>query len=93
MSLEVVRSVHGEDAEHPDIALSLHNLGSVLESKRNLDEAESHYRTSLAMERAVHGEDAEHLDIAASLNYRASVEIYTAVRGEDAECSRIAGLG
>ncbi len=31
------RRIHGEDADHPDIAVSLHELGRVLQQKEGLE--------------------------------------------------------
>ncbi len=62
------RRIYGEDADHPKIAVSLHELGSILQDKGDLDGAESQYRASLSMKRRIYGEDADHPGISASLH-------------------------
>ncbi len=36
-SLDMKLRIHGEDADHPDIAVSMHNLGLLLHMKGNVD--------------------------------------------------------
>ncbi len=59
-SLCMERRIHGEDADHPSIAISLHQLGSVLKQKGDFDGAVSQYGASLRMMRRIHGNDAVH---------------------------------
>ncbi len=62
------RRIHGEDADHPSIASSLHELGIILQLKGDFDGAELQYRANLDMERGIHGEAANHPVIASSLH-------------------------
>ena len=65
------REVHG-DRPHPEIAASLHSIGTVLLDQGDLAAARSKFEESLAMQRELHG-DRPHPDIASSLNNISSV--------------------
>ncbi len=68
LHIKRIKSVDNSDFEHSQIATSLHELGSVLQYKGDLDGAESQYRATLCMDRRIHGEDADHPHIATSLH-------------------------
>lgn len=65
--------VYEEYVKHPDIAITLDDLGHVLKSQGKLTEAASMFRQSLAMKREVYWEDAKHPSIAISLGNLAQV--------------------
>jgi tetratricopeptide (TPR) repeat protein len=67
-SLAMMRKVYGGEAANPDIATSLHALGSVCYGKGEYEKARGYYEESLAMERKVHGGEAANPGIAGSLN-------------------------
>ncbi len=50
-SLCMNRRMHGENADHPDIATMLNQLGAVLQKKGDISGAESYYLASLCMRR------------------------------------------
>ncbi|KAI8491519.1 hypothetical protein Bbelb_307190 [Branchiostoma belcheri] len=59
---------HGEGTEHPDIAMSLNNLGVAWSHLGDHRKAISYHDQSLRMSRSIHGEDTEHPGIAMSLH-------------------------
>ena len=61
------KAIHGEEANHPDIADSLYFLANCLQLQGHLEEAKAMHEESLRMQKAIHGEEANHPDIAASL--------------------------
>jgi tetratricopeptide (TPR) repeat protein len=67
-SLAMERQVHGEEALHVGIAVSLYALGSVCDRMGDYKGARTYHEQSLAMRRKVHGEEALHADIASSLH-------------------------
>jgi tetratricopeptide (TPR) repeat protein len=71
-ALEIWQRVLGED--HPDTALSLNNLGSLLREKGDLDGAQRYYQRALEIRQRVLGED--HPSIADSAYFLAHV-LYT----------------
>ena len=52
--------------EHPDVAVGMNNLASVLHDQNKLDEAAQLYQESIAIRKKVYGE--EHPDVAIDLN-------------------------
>ena len=60
------RSLHG-DKDHPDIAVTLHELGVVSVEAGDLKGAKQHLEESLRMKRSLHG-DKDHPGIAATLH-------------------------
>jgi hypothetical protein len=74
-SLAMKRRLHGDDADHPDVAASLANLAEVLREQGELSESARLHRESLAMRRRLHGDDADHSEVVASpSNVRSVVE-------------------
>ena len=67
------KEVYGEGAAHPDIAGSLHQLGSVYYRESNYEKAREYYEESLRIRKEVYGEGAAHSDIASSLHQLGSV--------------------
>lgn len=67
MSLERNKTIYRQNADHPDIAASLHNLGMVSQVRCKFGEAEKWYQESLEMRKRIYGQSADHLDIAESL--------------------------
>jgi tetratricopeptide (TPR) repeat protein len=60
------RSLHG-DRDHPDIAVTLHELGRESQAAGDLPEAKQYLEESLRMKRSLHG-DRDHPGIAATLH-------------------------
>ncbi|XP_019643823.1 PREDICTED: uncharacterized protein LOC109484915 [Branchiostoma belcheri] len=67
-SLQMRRSIHGKNTEHPDIAWSLNNLGNAWSDLGDYRKAVSYYEQALEMMRSIYGEGNAHPDIASSLN-------------------------
>jgi tetratricopeptide (TPR) repeat protein len=70
-ALAMEQKVHG-DADHADVAASLHGLANVLQCLGEYAEARRRNEESLAMTRKVYG-DADHASVAVSLNGLANV--------------------
>ena len=68
VALTTYRAIHGETANHPGIATTLSNLGSVYYSQGDYPRAIEYHELSLAMERAIHGQTANHPGIATTLS-------------------------
>ncbi len=64
LALDIRRKLHGE--EHPDVAMSLNNLASLLQDKGDYGAAEPLLREALAMRRKLLGD--EHPHVANALN-------------------------
>ncbi|XP_019639617.1 PREDICTED: uncharacterized protein LOC109481476 [Branchiostoma belcheri] len=68
LEVKVSKCIYGENARHPDIALSLNNLGTALSDLGDHKNAVTCYEHSLQMRQSIYGENAVHLYIAASFN-------------------------
>ncbi|XP_035663355.1 uncharacterized protein LOC118407045 [Branchiostoma floridae] len=68
--LRVHKSIYGDNAAHPDIARSLHNLGLSCDKIGDHKKAISYYEESLTMEKTIYGyeDNTAHPDIAMTLN-------------------------
>ncbi|XP_035685428.1 uncharacterized protein LOC118422031 [Branchiostoma floridae] len=64
----ILRSIHGERAAHPKIAVSLNNLGTVYGEMGLHEKAIRYFDQALRMYKTVHGPRTEHADIAQCLN-------------------------
>ena len=62
------RRIHGDDADHADLASLLHAIGNVLDRKGDYGGALERFQSSLEMERRIHGDDADHAGIASLLH-------------------------
>ncbi|XP_035681468.1 kinesin light chain 1-like [Branchiostoma floridae] len=67
-SLQMNRSIYGEDTAHPDIAMSLNNLGNTFADLGDHRKAISYNEQPLKMNRRIYGMDTAHPHIASSLN-------------------------
>eukprot|EP00058_Branchiostoma_floridae_P022640 XP_002608130.1 hypothetical protein BRAFLDRAFT_91391 [Branchiostoma floridae] len=67
-SLQMRRSIYGEDTAHPAIAASLNNLGNAWSNLGDHRKAVSYFEQSLQMKGRIFSENTAHPDIAASLN-------------------------
>ncbi|XP_078581771.1 uncharacterized protein LOC144865099 [Branchiostoma floridae x Branchiostoma japonicum] len=67
-ALQKYRSIYGETTEHPYIATSLSNLGSVWMHLGEYRQAISYFEQSLQMYRSIYGQTTAHSKIATSLN-------------------------
>lgn len=54
------KRIYGQDADHPNIAGSLHHLGTVSEKKGILDAAEEWYKHSYEKKKRIYGSFAKH---------------------------------
>ena len=54
------KRIHGEDIDHPEIAVVLNNLGHNKYSMEEFLIAEEYYRLSLDMYQRIHGVDSDH---------------------------------
>lgn len=61
------RAILGHDANHPSIAATLNNLGSLYQKHGKLDNAETKLRDCLEMRRAIYGRIVNHPDVASTL--------------------------
>ena len=68
LSLEMKKRIHGENNDHPDIAVSLKDLGSIYQAMNEYDKAKEYQRLSLEMHKRIHSETSDNSDIARSLN-------------------------
>ncbi len=66
LELQGMKRVYNTELGRSQIAVSLHQLGRILQEKGDFDGAESQYRASLDIERSIHAEDADHPGIAIS---------------------------
>jgi len=66
-ALAIRRALYGE-ADHPNVAASLNNLGMVVHIMGELRDARAFYEQALAIRRRLYGGEADHPDVAASLN-------------------------
>ncbi|XP_066271624.1 uncharacterized protein [Branchiostoma lanceolatum] len=67
-SLRILKSIHGDNTAHPNIAASLNNLGLLWNDLGEHRKGISYYEQSLSMERTIYGDNKPHPDIAATLN-------------------------
>lgn len=64
------KRIVGQNADHPSVTVSLHDLGLVFHEKRMLDEAEKHHKIAYEMNIRIYGENATHPNIASSSHHR-----------------------
>ncbi|XP_035692194.1 uncharacterized protein LOC118426748 [Branchiostoma floridae] len=62
-SQQMMQSIYGEDTAHPDIAMSLTNLGTTWSSLGDHRKAISYHELSLQMKRNIYGDNTAHPDI------------------------------
>eukprot|EP00058_Branchiostoma_floridae_P003095 XP_002588583.1 hypothetical protein BRAFLDRAFT_107532 [Branchiostoma floridae] len=67
-SLQMKQSLYGKDAAHPDIAVSIKNLGDACKNLGDHRKAISYHFQALQMMRIIYGEDTAHPLIVATLN-------------------------
>lgn len=60
---------------HSDVASSMNNLGLLLKSQKQYDEAEYYYNAALEIQKKLYGEDMRHSHIASTLNNKASLYV------------------
>ncbi|XP_066271960.1 uncharacterized protein [Branchiostoma lanceolatum] len=68
LALQNDLSKYGENTAHPDITVSLNNLGTALINLGDHRKAVRYFEQSLQMMRSIYGEDTAHPDIASPLN-------------------------
>ena len=61
------KRIHGEDSDHPEIAVLLNNLGNDDSDMEEYKKAEEYYRLSLNMYQRIHGEESDHPHIVIAL--------------------------
>ena len=66
--LKMQYAIYGEECAHPDIAISLNNLGGVYGDLGKHEEAMKMYERSIEMKKAIYGEECADSNIATSLN-------------------------
>eukprot|EP00058_Branchiostoma_floridae_P000829 XP_002586317.1 hypothetical protein BRAFLDRAFT_109087 [Branchiostoma floridae] len=67
-SLSLRRSIYGHHATHPDISVSLNNLGLSWNNLGDHKKAISYYEQSLSIMKTIHGENMARPDVAQTLN-------------------------
>ncbi|XP_066297950.1 uncharacterized protein [Branchiostoma lanceolatum] len=68
-ALKMLRSVHSQDAAHPDIADSLNNLGAVWSELGDYTKAVSYLEQALQMHKSIYGQGTSNKNIASSLSH------------------------
>ncbi len=66
-ALSILNEAYLKGSTHPDVAMTLGNLGTVLVDKGDLDGAKAAYEQSLAIFKEVYGPDSTHPDVAKTL--------------------------
>lgn len=64
----MVQRLHGDNANHPDVACSLKTLGSIALVNESLDEAEQLTRQSFEIYSRIYGKDVYNRHLASCLN-------------------------